>query len=345
MRVSVSKSDRGFSVAPDEPLLDAALNAGLHLPHSCKGGNCGACRARLLRGEVDYPNGPPLGLSKAEAAEGFVLLCQARARCDLCIEIVEVGTPDQAVVKRLPCRIERGEIWSPDVMGVFLRLPAAEAFLFEPGQYVDILLPGGRRRSFSLASPPHDSRPLELHVRRVAGGEFTERLFAAEPRNTLLTLEGPFGQFVYRPAREPLLLIGGGTGLAPLKAMLRHVIETGIRREITLYWGVRGEVDLYAHRELEALARSTAGFRYEAVLSDAAAGWTGRRGLVHDAVLRDTERFGVADIYVSGPPAMVETVRREFVLHGADPARLFFEAFDYAPDTLARQRTTADTKS
>lgn len=331
MRVSLSKSDRSFSVAPDEPLLEAALNAGLNLPHSCKGGSCGACRARLVRGEVGYPNGPPLGLSAAEAAAGFVLLCQARARGDLCIEPVEVSTPDQAVIKRLPCRIEHAAIWSPDVMGVFLRLPAAEAFQFEAGQYVDILLPGGRRRSFSIASPPHDSRPLELHVRRVAGGEFTERLFTREPRNTLLTIEGPFGHFAYRPASAPLLLVGGGTGLAPLKSILRHVIETGVQREITLYWGVRGEVDLYADRELQDLARRTARFRYEVVLSNADAAWPGRRGMVHDAVLKDVERFDVPDIYASGPPAMVEAVRREFARRGADPARLCFESFDWEP--------------
>ena len=345
MRVSLSKSDRSFSVAPDEPLLEAALNAGLNLPHSCKGGNCGACRARLVQGEVNYPNGRPLGLSEVEAADGFVLLCQARARGDLCIETVQVSTPDQAAVKRLPCRIERAEIWSPDVMGVFLRLPAAEAFQFEAGQYVDVLLPGGRRRSFSIASPPHASRPLELHVRRVAGGAFTDKLFAAEARSTLLTIEGPFGHFTYRPASVPLLLIGGGTGLAPLMSILLHAIETGVRREISLYWGVRGEPDLYARRTLENLVRRTAGLRYEPVLSNADAAWSGRQGMVHEAVLRDVERFGTADIYASGPPAMVEAVRREFPLRGADPAKLFFESFDYAPDTLSRQRTMADTKS
>src|SRR5271155_2445567 len=142
VRISLSKSDRSFSVAPDQSILDAALDAGLNLPHSCKGGNCGACRARLLKGEVGYPNGRPLGLSDAEVAEGLILLCQARAHCDLTIETFEVSTPDQAVVKRLPCRIERVERWSHDVMALFLRLPAAERFDFEPGQYIDIMLPG-----------------------------------------------------------------------------------------------------------------------------------------------------------------------------------------------------------
>jgi CDP-4-dehydro-6-deoxyglucose reductase len=321
------------------------LNAGLNLPHSCKGGNCGACRARLLRGEVSYPNGRPLGLSEAELAEGFMLLCQARALGDLVVEILEVSTPDQAIIKRLPCRIERAELLSHDVMGVFLRLPVAESFHFEPGQYVDIVLAGGRRRSFSIASPPHDSRFLELHVRRVPGGEFTDRLFTREPRNMLLTIEGPLGQFVYRPTHNPMLLVGGGTGLAPLQCILRHAIEAGLRRDVTLYWGVREQSDLYAHRELDELARSTPQFRYVAVLSNSGAVWPGRHGLVHDAVLQDFEQLDVPDIYASGPPGMVDAVRREFMRRGADPARLYCESFDYAPETPPRQRTMAATKS
>jgi CDP-4-dehydro-6-deoxyglucose reductase, E3 len=352
VRISLAKSDRSFTVAPDQPVLDAALDAGLNLPHSCKGGNCGACRARLWQGEVRYPNGPPLGLSEAEVAEGLILLCQARAHSDLTIETVELSTPDQAFIKRLPARIERVQRWAHDVMAVFLRLPAAERFDFQPGQYIDIMLPGGRRRSFSIASPPHDSRLLELHVRRVPGGELTEQLFDDEMRRSLLTIEGPLGHFFYRaptaPAsadRVPMLLIGGGTGLAPLKSILRHVIETGLRREMTLYWGVRSGRDLYAHGELEDLARHAAGFRYVPVLSEPSPEWRGRRGWVHDAVLADAPRLEGCDVYASGPPAMIEAVRREFGRRGALPSRLFFDSFDYAPDSLARHRTIADTRS
>jgi CDP-4-dehydro-6-deoxyglucose reductase len=368
VRISLSKSGRSFRVAPDQSLLEAALDAGLNLPHSCKRGNCGACRARLLDGVVTYPNGRPLGLSDTEVAEGFVLLCQARAAGDLRIETFEVSTPDQALIKRLPCRIERAESWSHDVMGVFLRLPAAEAFHFEPGQYVDIMLPGGRRRSFSIASPPHDSRLLELHLRRVPGGEFTERLFSDGAVGALLAIEGPLGQFLYRPPRDdsrhsdrsrdpasksgaPMLLIGGGTGLAPLKSILRHVMETGLQREMVLYWGVRGERDLYAHDELEAMARlgpnlrPASSLRYVPVLSEPSLRWTGHRGWVHEAVLRDIDDLDRYDVYASGPPAMVAAVRQQFSLRGIDPARLSFDSFDYAPDASLRQRTMAATKS
>jgi len=293
-----------------------------------------------------------LGLSAAEVRDGYVLLCQARACSDLTIENIEVSTPDEAVMKRLPARIERMERLSHDVMGVYLRLPAAEPFPFEPGQYIDVMLSGGRRRSFSIASPPHDSRLLELQVRRVVGGELTERLFAEDAARSLWSIEGPLGRFVYRgESSAPMLLVGGGTGFAPLKSILRHVIERRLPRDMLLYWGVRSEVDLYAHREIEELVRRAQALpgrptlRYHAVLSAGGPAWTGRRGWVHEAVLEDGVHLAAADIYASGPPAMIEAVRREFLLRGADPSRLYVDSFDYAPDALERRRLIAANKS
>ena len=345
MRVSLSKSDRSFSVTAGQTVLDAALAARLNLPHSCKGGNCGACRARLLTGEIAYPDGPPLGLSDAEVKEGWILLCQARAVSNLCIDIVQISTADQVVTKRLPGRIERAQVLSHDVMAVFLRLPAAESFQFEPGQYIDIILSGGRRRSFSIASPPHAAGLLELHIRRVAEGEFTGPLFAEDAERKLLSIEGPLGQFYYRPSAAPMVLVGGGTGLAPLKSIIRHVLENDSPRIMTLYWGVRSERDLYAHEELIDWSQRTPRFRYHAVLSEPSGRWQGRRGWVHQAVLEDRGRLEGDDIYVCGPPAMIGAARREFVAQGADPARIYVDSFDYAPDTLERQRTRAATKS
>jgi CDP-4-dehydro-6-deoxyglucose reductase, E3 len=355
----VTNSGRSFSAAGEQTLLDAALDAKLNLPHSCKSGNCGACRARLLQGEVHYALGSPLGLTDAEIAEHWILLCQARARTDLKIEIFEQRASDTAAVQRLPCRIERAQPLSHDVMGLFLRLPVAVDFIFEAGQYLDIILPGGRRRSFSIVSPPHDARPLELHVRRVEGGEFTERLFHEDTADSLLTVEGPLGQFTYRPhaavsradsapgaaAPPPMLLIGGGTGIAPLLSILRHVIENGIDRDMMLYWGVRGERDLYAQSTLEALRRRAPNLNYVPVLSEATAAWQGLTGFVHEAALQDIENLEAYEVYAAGPPAMIAAVRREYDLRGADRRRLFFDSFDYAPDTLERQRMSAVTRS
>ncbi len=351
MRVSVPKSGRNFRVERDQSVLDAALRAGLNLAHDCKGGNCGSCRARLIEGEVRYPNGLPLGLSAAEIADGLILLCQARADTDLSIETFEAAVCGEMPNKRLPGRIERIVPLAHDVVAVFLRLPAAEAFDFKPGQYIDVLLSKGRRRSFSIASPPHDSRLLELHVRLAPGGEFTGALFAGRMSGALLSIDGPLGHFIYREpapnarAAAPMLLVGGGTGLAPLLSILRHVTERGTARDMTLYWGVRGERDLYAHALLEKLAGRTPGLRYLPVLSEPSPGWRGLAGLVHEAVLAQRPELAGYEVYASGPPAMIEAVRRDFPARGAEPSRLWFDSFDYAPDTLERQRTTADTKS
>lgn len=357
MRVSVLNSNVEFRAAADQTLLDAALDASLNLPHGCKGGNCGACRARLLRGEVHYPDGRPLGLTAEEAAEGLILLCRASARSDLLIETFAMRAADAATIKRLPCRIERTQALAHDVLGVFLQLPIAEDFAFEPGQYVDILLPGGRRRSFSIASPPHDSRPLELHVRRVAGGEFTDALFRGNNERMLLTIEGPLGQFAYRRggqprggqppdgAAPPMLLIGGGTGIAPLLSILRHMIENGMQRHMRVYWGVRSERDLYAHATLENLSMRAAHMHYVPVLSEPSPAWRGRSGWVHAAALEDIDDVQGHEIYAAGPPAMIAAVQREFTARGVPASRLYCDSFDYAADTLERQRNSSATKS
>ena len=273
----------------------------------------------------------------------------------MCIETYQIATPDEVRIKRLPARIERAVPLSHDVMGLYLRLPAAEEFRFKAGQYIDIMLPGGRRRSFSIASPPHDARVLELHVRRVAGGEFSSPLFdESNAQGSLLTIEGPLGQFAYRPGGTPMLLVGGGTGIAPLLGILRHVIDDGIKRDMTVYWGVRSERDLYAQTVLDELAGRAAGaaasgqataMRFIPVLSEPSSDWTGRRGWLHEAVLKDIDDLQKYDVYAAGPPAMIAAVRLEFCRRGAAADRIFFDSFDYAPDSTARQRTSAATKS
>ena len=348
MLISIANSSRGFNAGPDQPLLEAASDAALNLPHSCKGGNCGACKALLVRGQIHYPNGRPLGLSDAEIADGLILLCQARARTDLCIETFDMRAADSATTKRLPCRIERAVPLSHDVMGLFLRLPIAEDFIFEAGQYIDILLPGGRRRSFSIASPPHDARPLELHIRRIAGGEFSDRLFHEDLRSSLLSIEGPLGRFTYRPhaSQAPrMLLIGGGTGIAPLLSILRHLIENGIERDMQLYWGVRNEQDLYAHATLEQLSRRAASFTYVPVLSEAGPGWRGATGWVHEAALKEIPDLEAIEVYAAGPPAMIAAIQGEYDARGSAKTRLYYDSFDPASDAPARQLTSAAAKS
>jgi CDP-4-dehydro-6-deoxyglucose reductase len=349
--VRVEPHARTLLVNAAQPLLEAALAAGLNLPHSCKSGHCGSCRARLISGEIRYPAGRPLGLSAEEERSGHVLLCQARALSDLAVEARLIAGVAEVEIKTLPCRIARLTPLAPDVMQVMLRLPAVERLRFQAGQYLDVLLEGGRRRSFSIASPPHDSDALELHVRRVSGGGFTERLFAGAAAGTatatpptplavgaLLRIEGPIGQFSYRTGHGPVLMLAGGTGFAPLKSMLRHVLETGIRRDIHLYWGARHAHDLYEEALILEWVRRNPQLKFTAVLSEATPAESAhlRVGFVHDAVLADHPDLGGFEVYAAGPPAMIEAIRTSFVRHGLPPERLYFDSFDYAPDAARR---------
>ena len=331
MKVKALPSNREFHVRDGEPVLTAALREHFNLPHSCKGGSCGTCRVRVLSGSFQYPHGRPLGISAEEEAAGHALICQARALEDLVIEVREIRHVTDVEIRELPCRIERMQRLAPDVMGLWLRLPAVEPFSWQCGQYVDVMLPGERRRSFSLANPPHDAALLELHVRRAPGGAFSEQVFGELQAGSLLRIEGPLGQFIYRPGDRPLLLIGGGTGYAPLKAMIREVLETEARRDLMLFWGARTPADLYEDAWLRSLAAKHARFRYTPVLSDQAEGGGYETGFVHEAVLRKVAGLAGFDIYAAGPPAMIDAVRAGLPLQGADPARIYFDSFDYAP--------------
>jgi CDP-4-dehydro-6-deoxyglucose reductase, E3 len=347
-QVTIVPTGQSFAADPQEPVLSAALRAGLNLPHSCKGGHCASCRARVLSGEIVYPDCDlPAGITPEEAAERYALLCQAMAVSDLVVETREVRPAQEVEVRSLPCRIDRMERLADDVIAVFLRLPAVEQFPFRAGQYLDFILSGGRRRSFSIASAPADGPMLEVHVRRASSSGFTGQLFDTMRTGTLLRIEGPLGQFWFRgESPRPALMVGGGTGYAPLRAMLRQLLAAGDRRPLTLYRGSRTSRDLYEHNWLMNVAFVRKQFDYRPVLSaveedapEESGPWTGRTGLVHETVLAEVgERLADFDVYASGPPAMIESIRHEFVERGLPRDQLFFDSFDYAPDTLAAMR-------
>jgi CDP-4-dehydro-6-deoxyglucose reductase len=275
-----------------------------------------------------------------EERAGFGLLCQARADTDLVIEARAIFRASEAPIKSLPCRVERMQLLAADVMAMFLRMPAVEPLVFQPGQYIDVMLPGGRRRSFSIASPPHDSTLIEIHVRRVTGGEFTESVFTTMKPKALLRIEGPIGQFIYREVIDrPAIMIAGGTGFAPLKSMLRHALELGSKRSFHFYWGARRPTDLYEQTLVEEWTRRYSNLEYRPVLSHAEATdrWTGGTGWVHEAVLAEEKSLAGATVYASGPPAMVDAIRRDFPPAGLPTDELKFDSFDYAPDSPARR--------
>lgn len=334
-RITIKDSGRQFSATPGQTVLEAALGAGLGIAYGCQSGNCGACRAKIVSGRIHY-EARPEALSELELRQGYTLLCQARARSDLMIQVEELPHHHAIRVRNLPARVARRERLAHDVMALFLQLPKGTHFEFLAGQYVDILLPDGRRRSFSLANAPAgDDQWLELHLRHVPHGQFTDYVFNQMPERALLRIEGPLGSFYLRESDRPALLIGGGTGFAPLKGILEQAFASRLSRPLHLYCGVRAKRDLYMDALARQWQRAHPQFSYTPVLSEPLPedAWRGRSGLVHEAAGADYPELGEYEVYMSGPPAMIQAGKTLFLRQGLALERLHYDSFDYAYQT------------
>ena len=332
-RITLQPSGHEFTAEDDETVLEAGLRQGFALPYGCRNGACGSCLGRLLNGEVDYGPERPPALSEADEADGKALLCQAVAKTDLEIEAREIGAARDILVKTLPCRVVKLERLNHDVIEMHLKLPATERLQFLAGQYIDILLRDGRRRSYSLANAPHRDEFLELHVRQVPGGAFSSQVFGDLKEKALLRLEGPLGTFFLREdSPRPILLMAGGTGFAPLKAMLEHAFETGLARPMHLFWGVRALRDLYMDTLPREWAAEHDHFRYTPALSEPLPddAWAGETGYVHEALLRAYPDLSGHDVYMAGPPPMIQAARAAFTAAGLPEDQIFYDSFDYA---------------
>ncbi len=338
--VTLKHSGRRFPVAPGETVLEAAQRAGIALPYSCRAGVCGSCKATLLEGRCQYPRNPPLALSGTSPAQHAVLLCQAVPCGDLVIAAREVTSVEDIARRQLDVVVAGKNALAPDVVGLRLEPAPGEARLnWLPGQYLDVLLDGGRRRPFSIASGPRPDGAIELHVRHVAGGGFTSWVAEGLRIGDRLRIEGPLGTFVPREDSErPMVFMAGGTGFAPVKAIVEHFIALGTRRAMEVYWGARSAADLYLIDMARGWERAAHALRFHPVLSDpeqaAASGL--RMGLVHEAVLEDLPDLSGHDVYMSGPPAMIDAGRKLFLDAGLPEDRLYYDSFDYAPDVLAQ---------
>ena len=338
-QVSIQPSRHSFQAEPDETILEAALRQGLSLPYGCRDGVCGSCRGKVLTGEFEHGKAQLEVLSDADRRAGFALFCCAQARSDLCIESREARSLADIPVRTLPARVHKLTRAAPDVMILELKLPANERLRFLAGQYVDILLKEGRRRAFSLANAPHDDAVLQLHVRHVPGGQFTGHVFNTMKERDIGRLRRPQGSFFQREdSTKPMLLVAGGTGFAPIKAIVEHAIAEESQRPMHVYWGGRGRADLYLLELAQQWPLLHANIRFTPVLSDlpTEAQWDGRTGLVHHVALADHTDLSDYQAYVCGSPAMVAAARQDFLARCDLPADEFFaDSFDFAADTLA----------
>ncbi len=326
-QITIRPSGHVFAARAGETVLEAALRQGFPLPYGCRNGACGSCKGRVLEGRVDQGAHQESALGAEEARAGLALFCCARAETDLVIECREISAVKDIPVRTMPCRVQAMTRVAADVMVIRLRLPAAERLQFLAGQYIDILLKDGKRRSFSLANAPHDDAELELHVRNYPGGTFTERVFGAMKEKDILRFEGPMGTFFLREdSDKPIVFIASGTGFAPVKGILEHAFHKGLRRPMHLFWGCRSRADLYMLELPERWAREHPGFRFTPVLSEPrdADQWSGRTGLVHRAVMEDYADLSGHQVYACGAPVMVEAAHRDLTRERGLPEDEFY---------------------
>lgn len=336
-KVYLADRDTQFEVEPGETVLQAGLRQHLALPFGCQSGGCGSCRVRRRSGEVGYPFAPP-ALSAAEIEAGYILMCLARAATDLVLDLHQPAELEALRPRELPCRLVEKRDLAHDVIGLKLRLPKAndpaQAFRYLPGQYVDFLLEDGRRRSFSLANPPN-AEFIELHVRVTPGGHFGHWVRDEMPERAILRFQGPLGAFYVREdSARPVLMMAGGTGFAPIGAMIEDQLSRAGTRPMHLFWGARARRDLYLDARVQAWAAAHPDrFAYTPVLSEPDADWTGERGFVHEALLRAYPDLHLREVYMSGPPVMVRAGKEAFVRAGLDADHLYYDSFDHAHET------------
>lgn len=331
-QVYLADTPQSFQVETGETILAAGLRHGFALPFGCQSGSCASCRVRLQRGSVTQ-RAPSSALSADESSAGYVLMCRAEPASDLVIELHQPADIDSLRPRQLPVRVQQKTWLAHDVLGLTLKLPRGEAFRYLPGQYIDLLIADGRRRSFSIANRPNDET-LELHVRVTPEGRFANWAANVMPERAILRLEGPLGAFYLREeSSRTILMMAGGTGIAPIFAMLEDLLTRQTPRSIALYWGVRAQRDLYLDAQLSAWAAAHPQFRYTPVLSEADADWTGAQGLVHEVLLAAHPQLAGTEVYLSGPPVMVRAGKDAFLNAGLDADHLFYDSFDYAFET------------
>jgi CDP-4-dehydro-6-deoxyglucose reductase len=334
--VTIKKSGRQYTVAEDETLLAAGLQQHVGLPYGCKNGACGSCKGRVLEGQVEHTPHSSSALSNDEKTRGFALFCCAQPRSDLLVEVREIAGAGDIPVKKLPCRVASLERAADDVMVMRLQLPASEKLQYLAGQYLEFILKDGSRRSYSMASPPHAEGPIELHIRHMPGGVFTDHVFERMKEREILRFEGPLGTFFLREdSAKPIVLLASGTGFAPIRAIVEHALAKGSTRPMTLYWGGRRRKDLYQFDVAERWARENPQFSFVPVLSepDPADHWTGRTGFVHRSVIEDRPDLSGYQVYACGAPVMVESAQRDFTANHGLPAEEFYaDSFTSAAD-------------
>ncbi len=340
-RVRIQPANLSIEVQRDEPILLAAIRQGIGLPYGCRDGACGSCKCRLLEGRVIHGAHQAKAMSPDEEQAGFLLTCCATPQTDCVIEARQISAAGEFAVLKMPTRVLEMVRAAPDVIVLRLQLPGNQNFQFHAGQSIDFILQGGQRRSYSRANAPSrlgQPPAIELHLRHLPGGLFTDSVFGNLKVRDILRIEGPFGSFHVSPANaKPIVLLASGTGFAPIKSILEQLQDWADVRPVRLYWGCRVRADLYQHEWAEQAARDMPNLRYVPVLSEPrdADDWRGRVGLVHEVVMADLPDLSGHQVYACGAPVMVHAAERDLVARCGLPVDEFFaDAFTSAADRV-----------
>jgi CDP-4-dehydro-6-deoxyglucose reductase len=338
-QITIQPSGRSFTASPGETILAAGIRTEVGLPYGCKDGACGSCKCKKLEGIVVHSAHQSKALSEAEEASGFILTCCGVAHSDVVLESRQVTQAGAFPIKKIPTRVSLMDKKSDDVMLLKLQLPANDSFTYHAGQYVEFILRDGARRSYSMANAPHTlaaSGGLELHIRHMPGGKFTDHVFNAMQTKEILRVEGPFGSFFLREdSDKPIVLLASGTGFAPIKAMIEHLQFKNIQRPVTIYWGGRRPADLYMDAWVKTRLTEMPQLRYVPVISDALPedAWSGRTGFVHQAVLQDSPDLSGHQVYACGAPVVVDSARAAYTTQAGLPEEEFYaDAFTSEAD-------------
>lgn len=332
--LTIQPSGRQIELGEDETILAGALRANFNMPYGCRNGSCGACKGHVLSGQIVHDDHSLSALSEAERESGMALFCCAHPEGDTVVECREIDAVRDIPTKTLPARVEKINKVSHDVAVLSLKLPPAEKFQFLAGQYIDIHTRNGKKRSFSLANAPQEGGLLELHIRH-AGGEFSSYVWNEMKEREILRFTGPLGSFFLREdSSKPIILIATGTGFAPIKGMLEQAFRHGIERKIIMYWGARNLEEIYMPELPLRWQAEHANFSYIPVLSDPVEQdqWTGRTGMVHEAVLEDFGSFAAYQVYACGAPVMVEAAHGALTARGLPRDEFYSDAFFASKD-------------
>ncbi|GLT20420.1 CDP-6-deoxy-delta-3,4-glucoseen reductase [Vibrio zhanjiangensis] len=317
MQYKVTLAPSGVHYSSEDNLLDDALAKNLMLEHSCKNGDCGVCEASVLSGQVLDQNG-------CVVTAGTILTCQSKPLSDVTLEAEFF--PELAEIKQqtLPCKVSSISYPTKDIAVLKLRFPPTAKFEFIAGQYLDLMYKG-IKRSYSIASSMSTSHEVELHIRNVPQGKMSEHIFSGIKDNQLMRIEGPKGTFFTRSSDRKLVFLATGTGIAPVKAMIERLVESGDTRKVMVYWGMRTPSELYC-KDLENLIDKLSDALFIPVLSQSA-DWKGRKGYVQNAAIEDIKDLDNCDVYACGSVAMIESARELFSKHNLSKQHFYSDAF------------------